>query len=107
MFRKCENKYGTYCRIRFLRQDSILSVRGQWLGICIVGRSLLYLGNEILIEEQLANMADDSALECGVRKHGAVVVRQDVDVGGAAGVMTREQSRYLDNTFRVGGLDAS
>lgn len=58
-------------------------------------------GEDGLREEDLADVGDGSADDLGGADLG-VVVRSDVDVGGAALVPAGEVGRDLDDAFRVG-----
>lgn len=52
-------------------------------------------------------MGDGAPTEGVVGEDGCVEVCEDVDVGGARGVVPREDGEELSHTILVGGLDAT
>lgn len=69
-----------------LGQDTVLGVGGEILGVPNIGGSGLNLGDQVLIEEDLANVRSRSVQEGTVGSGSSVKVNQCVDVGGATGV---------------------
>lgn len=73
------------------------------------------LGNEVLVEEDLADVRGGSGEVSGIFEQGAVgaddggvgVVGENVNVSGTAGVVTREGGFELDDTVDVGLLQSA
>lgn len=98
--------------VSLLCKNAVLGVGGEFLGVGAVGRGLLDGADEVLVEEELADVGGLGAVEAGdgvVLQDGGLVggVAEDVDVGGAAGVVTREEGLELDDTLFVAGLDSA
>lgn len=82
-----------------LGEDAVGGVGGQPLRVGRVGRGSLDGGDEVLVEEELADVRDGAARE------GRVVVEGGVDVGQDVDVLYR--SRSVPRVGRLGGGDAS
>lgn len=91
-----------------LRQNAVISICGDLLGVIAVGRDLISEVDEILVEECLADMAGgDLIAEGSVRIDSGVRVDQDVNMGGSARVVAGEGCLELGNTVGIGRLDAA
>jgi len=89
-------------------QNTIVFVESEFLGVGSIRLEGLDLGDEVLVEEGLSNVAGVVvSAESLVGKESRVGMNHDVDVSSAAGVVTREDRLELSNTIRVGLLDAS
>lgn len=89
-------------------QDGVLGVGGELLGVGVVGGEKLDLGDQVLVEEGLANVTSIVVHAQGlVGEQRGVGVNHDVDVGGTAGVVAREDGLELSNTIIVGQLDTT
>lgn len=62
------------------------------------------LRDEVLVEEELADVRDVAAGVGAVGVLGAVEVGEDVDVSGAAGVVAWEEGLELSDALVVGRL---
>lgn len=76
-----------------------MSVVGVW-GIFFHGT------DEILVHENLSDMEDVRCFVGSILECGAVLLSEDMDVGSATGVVTREDSQPLSDTVIIGLLDA-
>lgn len=91
-----------------LAHDGVVGVGGELLGVGVVGGEKLDLGDQVLVEEGLANVAGIVVHAQGlVGEQSGVGVDHDVDVGGTAGVVTGEDGLELSNTIIVGQLDTT
>lgn len=91
-----------------LRKDGVVGVGGELLGVGVVGGEGLDGGDEVLVEEGLADVGSgDLVAEGAVGVEGGVVVDHQVDVGGTGGVVAGEDGLELGNTILIGGLDAA
>lgn len=90
-----------------LAEDTVLGVCGKRLGVGRVRRRRLHLGDQVLVEEQLADVRDGAAGEGLVGVGRRVDVRQDVDVRRATRVVAREQRHELQHAVVVGDLDSA
>ncbi|KAI3480567.1 hypothetical protein L1887_57287 [Cichorium endivia] len=72
-------------------------------GVGVVGPDLVHHHVEFVIEEELAGVDESAGAEGAVGEGLPVVVDLDVDVGGAAGVVTGEDAGELCDTVPVGG----
>lgn len=94
--------------LSLLAEDAVVGVGGELLGVGVVGGGQLDLGDEVLVEEGLADVAGVVvAAEGAVGVEGGVGVDHDVDVGGTAGVVAGEDGLELGDAVRVGLLDAA
>lgn len=82
-------------------EDGVVSVIGDILGVGAVGCNGLDLGDEVLVEEDLADVGDDTASDGVVAKDGGILVGEDVDVSGTAGVVTGEDGVECCDTVGV------
>jgi hypothetical protein len=83
-------------------------VGGQGQLVLRVRVDLLNLVNKVLVKVRLADVAAvDEVAQRLVLVAGGVCMGQDVDVGGAAEVVAREESLELGNAVLVGRLDAA
>lgn len=82
------------------------------MGVGVVGLELLDGGDEVLVEEDLTDPVGVGGVEAA---DGVVLedlclvggVGEDVDVGGAAGVVAGEDSLELGDTLLVGLLETT
>lgn len=94
--------------VRLLCKYIVVVVLGQLLGVGRVRGRLLHSRDEVLVEECLADMRGvDLVAERLIGKERGVCVHHDVDVGGTAGVVAREDGLELCNAIGVGLLDSS
>ena len=94
--------------VGFLAEDGILGVFSDHLGVASVRLNGVNSLNEVLVEEHLADVGDRSTSQgVVVVDSGVESVGHDVDVGGAAGVVTREQGVELYDTALVGLVDTA
>lgn len=77
------------------------------MGVGAVWGGGFYSGDQVLVEEDLTDVADGVGDVCAVVEGCSVLVCDDVDVGGATGVVTREDGEPLRHTVFVGGLDSA
>jgi hypothetical protein len=70
-----------------LAKDTILLVGGQGVRVGAVGVQLVDIGDEALVKEELSNVRNSAAGQSAVRNLGGVLVNDDMDVRGAAGVL--------------------
>lgn len=91
-----------------LAEDAVLLVGRQLLGVDRVDARGLDLGDEVLVEEGLADVADVGGVDEGAVVEGrGVGVDQDVDVGGPARVVAREERFERCRAVGVGLLHAA
>lgn len=85
----------------------IVRVLGDVDSVGVVRVSGLDNGNQILVKEQLADMSDMTTSEGVVWQNGRANMGDDVDVGGAAVVVTRKDGLELSNSLFVGLLNTT
>ena len=90
-----------------LGQDAVLGVGGERLRVGGVDGGGLDFGDQVLVEEHLADVRGGRVDERVVREGRRVQVHHDVDVRRAARVVAREQCVELRNAVGVGGLHAA
>lgn len=89
-------------------EDLVVGVGGDGLGVGVVGVEQLDLVADALVPEGLANVRKGGVVDGAVLADGGVgVVQQRVDVGGAAGVVAREDGVERGDALLVGGLEAA
>lgn len=92
---------------RLLQENAILSIGSQRLGVNRVSLRGLNLGDEALVKEDLADVRSGEVEDGAVGVGGGVEVDEDVDVWGAADVVTRDEGLEEGDTVVVGLLDAA
>lgn len=75
------------------------------MGVGVVRGGELNSGDEVLVEEELADVGDDSSTVRTVGVGCSVEVCEDVDVRSAGGVVAWDDGREGCNTLRVCGLE--
>lgn len=88
-------------------ENVVLGVGGLLDGVGAIRRNSLDLGYKGLVPEQLANVRHGSAGQGSVLELGGVLVDDNVHVVGAAAVVAGEDGGELNNTIRIGLLDAT
>jgi hypothetical protein len=88
-------------------KDAVGRVEGDLDVAGVVGVGGLDLGDEVLVVEELANVRDVAAGQGAVLEQAGADVGDDVDVGGAARVVTGEEGAERGHAVLVGGLDAA
>lgn len=99
----------------FLGENRVFGVEGQFLRVARIRFGGFDLGNEVLVEEDLADVRGGGGEVSGIFEQGAVgaddggvgVVGEDVNVSGTASVVTREGGFELDDTVDVGLLQSA
>jgi hypothetical protein len=87
--------------------DMVIRILGDGDGVLVVRRGSLHLGDEVLVEEKLAYMRDLSTSESVVGQNMSLGVGNNMDVGGTARVVTREEGIELGHALRVSLLDST
>jgi len=77
------------------------------LGVGSVGWGRFHGGDEVLVEEDLANVGNVSTCISSIWESCTVEMGGTVDVGCTSGVVTREYRRECCDSELVGLLDAS
>lgn len=70
-----------------LAKHAVLSIGRQGVGVLGVGAECLHFRDEVLVPEELADVADRTAGEGAVGELGGILVNNDVDVDRTAGVL--------------------
>lgn len=90
------------------RQDAVVGVGGDGLGVVGVRVDGVGIVDQVLVKESLADVAGaDVVAERAVLVHGDVGVDEDVDVGGTAGVVAREDGLEHGHTVLIGLLNTA
>lgn len=90
------------------QEDLVVGIGRDRLGVGVVRVEQLDLVADALVPESLADMSKGGIVDGAVLADGGVgVVQQRVDVGGAAGVVTREDGVERGDALVVGGLEAA
>ena len=85
----------------------IIRILGNGDLVRVVRIGSLNLADQILVEEELANVGDVSAGQSVIGQDVGVRVGDDMDMGRTAGVVTGEQSLELGHAVRVRFLNAA
>lgn len=85
----------------------VIDVLGDSNGAGVVGEGSLDLGDQVLVEEELADVGDVAASKGVVGQNMGVGMSNDVNVSGTARVVTGENGLELGNTIGVGLLDST
>jgi hypothetical protein len=80
----------------------VLGVEGESLGVGGVRLVELDLGDQVLVEEELADVRNLTTGKSVVGQDGGIQGGQDVNVGGTASVVAREGADELGNSVLVG-----
>lgn len=97
-------------RVRVLSlnlDDVVIRILGNGDLVRVVRIGSLHLADQVLVEEELANVGDVSAGQSVIRQDVGVRVGDDMDMGRTAGVVTGEQSLELGHAVRVRFLNAA
>ena len=87
----------------FLGRDTVLCIGSERLSVGAVRSIRFDCRDQVLIEEQLTNVAAGAAHKGFVRQIRAVAVSEDVNMRRGAGVVTREGGSDLHHALAVGG----
>lgn len=93
--------------LSLILDDVIIGVLRDGNGASVVRVRGFNSSDKLLVKEQLPDMRNVATGEGVVRQHMSICVGNDVNMGSATRVVTREQSLELSNTVRVGLLNTA
>jgi hypothetical protein len=99
-----------WVRVRVLGlvlDDMVIGVLCDSNSAGIVGIGSLNGVDKFLVKKQLANVRDMPTSEGVIGQHVSICVRDNVDMGSSARVVTREQSLELGNALGIGLLNTT
>lgn len=88
-------------------KDAVVNVLNNGVGVLAVRRELIHLGDEGLVEEELAGVGNGSSSKSAVAELSSANVSNNVDVSSTAAIVPGENGVETCDTVGVGLLDTA